>query len=161
MFLCKLWKLPAVNLNTTSPRIAYPLFRVVNMQSTFWSTSVLNFFKHWSYLSPERPDSFDEKVSIFGCSFAFLWSFFSFFSEKLTHFRIFIFWNVSWKKSTLILLRKKIRPKLAWEGFELIFMIDLALFDQSSLVPAVIKFCHLAQEHYILIERRFLNRIDI
>ena len=97
MFLCKLWKLPAVNLNTTSPRTAYPLFRVVNMQSTFWSTSVLNFFKHWSYVSPMRPDSFDEKVSIFGCSFAFLWSFFSFFSEKLTHFRIFIFWNVSWK----------------------------------------------------------------
>ena len=152
MFLCKLWKLLAVNLNTTSPRIAYPLFRVVNMQSTFWSTSVLNFFKHWSYLSPVRPDSFDEKVSIFGCSFAF---------RKVDTFPYFYFLKCKLKKSTLILLRKKIRPKLAWEGFELIFMIDLALFDQSSLVPAVIKFCHSAQEHYILIERKFLNRIDI
>ena len=153
MFLCKLWKLPAVNLNTTSPRIAYTLFRVINMQSTFWSTSVLNFFKHWSYFSPVRPDSFDEKVSIFGCSFAFLWSFF--FLRKVDTFPYFYFLKCKLKKSTLILLRKKIRPKLAWEGFELIFMIDLALFDQSSLVPAVIKFCHSAQEHYILIERRF------
>ena len=84
-----------------------------------------------------------------------------FFLRKVDTFPYFYFLKCKLKKSTLILLRKKIRPKLAWEGFELIFMIDLALFDQSSLVPEVIKFCHSAQEHYILIERRFLNRIDI
>ena len=78
-----------------------------------------------------------------------------FFLRKVDTFPYFYFLKCKLKKSTLILLRKKIRPKLAWEGFELIFMIDLALFDQSSLVPAVIKFCHSAQEHYILIERRF------
>ena len=149
MFLCKLWKLLAVNLNTTSPRIAYPLFRVVNMQSTFWSTSVLNF-SNTEVTSPQCDRTRLTKKFLLS-SVVFL----LFFLRKVDTFPYFYFLKCKLKKSTLILLRKKIRPKLAWEGFELIFMIDLALFDQSSLVPAVIKFCHSAQEHYILIERRF------
>ena len=68
-------------VNTTSPRIAYPLFRVVNMQSTFWSTSVLNF-SNTEVTSPQCDRTRLTKKFLFSVAVSHFCGLSSLFSQK-------------------------------------------------------------------------------